>query len=257
MTRLLPVRIVRPIVWFAAASMITTVLHELTHAVVAYLLGVRSTLFSYFAHLDPTPAQAASPRISLIRIAGPLFCLGLGAIAWMAYRRTRDSDLRLPLLYFTIFGIGTFFGNLMSIALVGDFSSVAVALGLPMGIRISIAAIGALLVAAIHFWGGRELVQWAPAGVGRMGSMLGSVALPALLGTAIVIIVNQPMPPAFTAARLGEAAFWLFAAAGALATGGPALRSRPPVGVRWADAAALILAILVVRLMASGIALTP
>jgi hypothetical protein len=34
-------------VWFAAASMWTTILHELAHVCAAFALGVRSTLFNY------------------------------------------------------------------------------------------------------------------------------------------------------------------------------------------------------------------
>jgi hypothetical protein len=121
----------RPIVWFAAASMVTTILHELAHACAAFALGVRSTLFNYSADLDLTPAQAATNLPALIRVAGPVFCLGFGMLSWLAFRRLRGSAAEVPLLYLSVFGIGTFFGNLMSTSFVGDFSAAAVALRLP------------------------------------------------------------------------------------------------------------------------------
>jgi hypothetical protein len=247
----------RPIVWFAAASMITTILHELAHACAAFALGVRSTLFNYSARLDLTPAQAASNLPVVIRLAGPLFCLALGNLSWIAYRRARDSAAALPLLYLSVFSIGTFFGNLMSASFVGDFSAAAEALRLPMIARHGITVAGALSVAALHFWAGRELVQWVPARVGRMAGMLGIVALPAVVGTAAVILVNQPMPGASVNARVAEAGFWLFAALGALVARRDAPRGSGSLALRWADGAAALVAILVVRLMVGGIPFMP
>ena len=46
--------------------------------------------------------------------------------------------------------------------------------------------------------------------------MLGIIALPVVLGTAAVILVNQPMPRMWVNARIMEAGVWLFAAPGAL-----------------------------------------
>ena len=88
--------VLRPVLWFAAASIATTILHELAHACVAFSLGVRSTLFSYWADLDLTPAQAASELPLFIRIAGPLFSLVSGALCFLAYRRSRGASLRVP-----------------------------------------------------------------------------------------------------------------------------------------------------------------
>jgi hypothetical protein len=247
----------RPIVWFAAASMWTTILHELAHACAAFVLGVPSTLFNYSADLDMTPAQAASHLPVLIRLAGPVFCLVFGVFCWLGFRRTRGSAAALPLLYFSVFGLGTFFGNLMSTSFVGDFSSAAVALHLAMPVRYAVSAIGALSVAAIHFWGGRELVRMVPAYVGAMAGMLAVVAVPVVLGTAAVILVNQPMPAASMSARIAEAAFWLFAAIGALLAGRESRSNRGGLELRWADGAAAILAVLVVRLMVRGIPFVP
>jgi hypothetical protein len=246
--------VLRPIVWFTAASMLTTIVHELTHASVAYVLGVRSTLFNYFAELDRTQPDVTMAQRAVIGVSGPVFCLALGVVAWLVFKRTRTSGASLPFLYFTVFGIGTFFGNLMSIAFVGDFSNVARVMDLPMGLRYALAVAGGLSAAAIHFWAGRQLVQWVPAGVGRFGGAIGIVAVPAILGTAVVILVNQPTPGALSA-RFAEAAFWLFAMLGALTTRG--LSSHAPLAVRWLDGVVVIIAVVIVRVMVHGIAFTP
>jgi len=236
--------------------MLTTILHELAHAATAFALGVRSTLFNYFADLHITQIQAATNRPVLISVAGPLFCLAFGILSWLTFRRARGSVAELPLLYLSVFGVATFFGNLMSTSFVGDFSGAAVALRLPMTVRYAITAIGGVSVAAIHFWVGRELVQWIPAHIGKGAGMLGIIALPMVLGTAGVILVNWPMPEASAYARVAEASFWLFAAVGALMTRRDS-RKRAGLGLRWSDGAVTLLAVLIVRLMVRGIPFVP
>ena len=249
--------ILRPIVWFAAASMVTTILHEFTHACAAYALGVRSTLFNYSVDLDLAQAQAATYERALIGVAGPLVCLAFGAVVWLAFRRAHGSAVELPLLYLSVFGVGTFFGNLMSTSFVGDFSAAAIALRLPMRVRYAISVIGALSVAAVHFWAGRELARWVPADVGRVVGMLGIIAPPVVLGTTGVILVNLPMPPASVAARVAEASFWLCAAVGALVTRRHFDNGTEGLELRWADGAVVLLAVLAVRLMVRGIPFVP
>ena len=273
--------LLRPVVWFATASMVTTVLHELTHALVAYALGVRSTLHNYFVDLDLTPDQAATNIPAIIGVAGPSFCLALGVAAWFAYRyvgrgftprqargglsqskasraEPGRSAAELPLLFFAVFGIGTFFGNLVSASFIGDFSRAAVALHLPMPARYTVSVVGAVGTAAVHFMAGRELTRWMPPTIGRVAGMLGIIAVPVIVGMAIVILAN--LPAAIAGVRAAEAAFWIFAAIGVLVpSAGP-----PPDGaakttpyVRWVDAAALLVAILIVRVLVRGIPFVP
>jgi hypothetical protein len=249
--------VLRPILWFAAASIVTTILHELAHACVAFGLGVRSTLFNYSADLHLTPAQAATYLPALIGVAGPVFCLGIAMLALFAFTQARGSGVQLPLLYLSVFGIGTFFGNLMSTAFVGDFSAVAVALRLPMPARYAIAAVGAFSVAAIHFWAGRHLVQRVPLHVGRVAGTLGIIVLPAVLGTVAAILVNLPMRGTTVNARVAESSFWLFAAIGAMLTRDRAPASRRTFELRWADAAVALLSVVAARLMARGIPFEP
>jgi hypothetical protein len=246
----------RPAVWFAAASMLTTILHEFAHACAAFALGVRSTLFNYSAELDLTPMQAASHAPALIRIAGPSVCLVVGILCRVAFSRARGAGA-LPLLYLSVFGIGTFFGNLMSTAFVGDFSAAAIALELPITVRLAISVAGALCLAALHFWAGRELVQWVPAQVGRAAGILGIIWMPVVLGTAAVILVNQPMPWTSVNARMAEAGFWLFAACGALVATRDPQKQRPALAPRWGDGVIVLLAVVLLRLMVRGVPFVP
>jgi len=252
-----PIWIVRPVVWFAVGSIMTTVLHELAHAGAAYALGVRSTLFNYAANLHLTPVQAASNLPALIRVAGPLFCLAVGFASWLTFRRVRDSIVALPLLYVSVFGIGTFFGNLMSTSFVGDFSAAAAALGLPMTVRYVMTVAGGLCLAAVHFWAGRELVSWVPPAVGRLSGTLGIVAVPVVLGTALVVLINQPMRGTSVEARVAEAGFWLFAALGALVRKKDPREQRGSLAPRPGDGVMALLAALLVRLMTRGIPFVP
>jgi hypothetical protein len=246
----------RPSLCFVVASMAVTILHEFTHAWTARSLGVGSTLYGYFADLDLTAAQAASNLPVLIRVSGPLVCLVQGMLCWFAYRRTQSARARLMLLYLSVFGVGTFCGNLMSAAFVGDFSAAAVALGIPVDSRYVIAALGAVSLVAVQVLAGREIVRGAPLAMSRLAAAFGLVALPALLGTAVVILVNQPMPTAFLGARLGECVFWL----PAVVSGWFQVSRSPEPGrfdLGWTDAAAVGLLFLVVRLMVTGIRFSP
>lgn len=244
----------RPIAWFAMAYCLSIALHEGAHALTAFALGLPSTLFSFWVNIED--AGASGGTRALIGISGPLMSLVTGTGCFLLYRRMRDSAAGLPLLYLATFGATIFSGNLMSAAFVGDFSTVASALALPMAARHAVSAIGAVSLAWILFLAGRELTRWTPAHLDRVARAASIIGLPVLAGTAIVVLVNLPFSSPFLVARAGEASCWLFAVAGALTvrtpdTAGTGLQCRP------VDALVLAITILVVRVMAHGIALDP
>ena len=159
----------------------------------------------------------------------------------------------MPLLYLAWFGAVTFFGNLMSAPFVGDFSDLAAAFELPMSARYAAAVIGLLSVCALSFLMGTELHRFAPAGTDSGRAMLGMIVLPVIVGTALGLFIFLPFPPGWIPARLGESAFWLFAAAGTFVTKKPPVAEPKDLGLRWPDLVILLAAALVVRWMASGI----
>lgn len=244
----------RPIAWFAIAYSLNIVLHEGTHALTAFALGIPSTLFNFWVSTDDSSASTSAR--ALIGISGPVMSLIVGIICVLLYRRMRDTTAGLPLLYLATFGASLFFGNLMSAAFVGDFSTVASVLALPMAVRYSVSAIGAVSVAGILFLTGRELTRWTPAHLDRVVRAASIIGLPALVGTAIVVLINQPLPSSSLIARAGEASFWLFAIAGVLTVRTPRTASTS-LKCRLSDALILAIAILTVRVMAHGITLIP
>src|SRR4051812_12959295 len=184
----------------------------------AFALGVPSTLYQYWVNWPDGAATLA--QAAAIRAWGPTFSLIGGTSFWLVYRKKSRTAAGLPLLYLSAIGIAMFFGNLMSTAFVGDFSGVAAWLALPMPARYSISAAGAVGTAAVMFWLGRELRQWIPGKAGHVFGVIGVVVVPAVVGTGLIILVNQPVGAAinFTTARISEQAFAVFCVVGA-ATG--------------------------------------
>ena len=244
----------RPLVLFVAAYTIIGILHESAHALTAYALKVPSVLFHLYANIDQT--HGTLNELAVIRAAGPVFCFGIGLICWLAYWKASGTRAELWLLYLGWFGVATLFGNLMSTAFVGDFSRLAQALRLPMSIRYGLSVMGALLLGGLAFLVGRELRKWAPAQVGGLKAMIGVIVVPVILGTALAILVFLPMPSQFVVGRIGESAFWIFAAVGTLLS---RKRSQSIVSrsLSWVDLAILLLAVGAVRLLVGGIAFVP
>lgn len=245
----------RPIILFATAYIIAAAVHEWSHALTAYALNVPSTLYHFGVNLERDRGTLIERAV--IGIAGPLCSLAVGLAGWLAYRRARGARSELLLLYFAIFGVSTFFGNLMSAAFVGDFSRAAHALRLPAPARYAMSLVGLLSLCGLTFMAGAELRRLAPAGSRASHALVVMVVLPAVFGTAAATLAHLPMPSPLALARLAEASFWIFGATGLLVS-----RSRPSgsgqtLRLNWADSAAFLAAVLALRVMSGGIALQP
>jgi hypothetical protein len=225
------------------------------HALTAYTFEIPSTLFPFALDLDR--AHGTLNQRAVVGVAGPLFTLCLGLFSWGAYLRFRNSRLGLPLLYFVMFGVGTFFGNLMSTAFVGDFSRLALLLHLPMAVRYSVSFLGMLLLCGLSFLIGKELRRWVPVGLGAAKAMIGIIALPAIFGTVIALLILMPMPQAFAYGHIAGALFWIPAAVGTLLSRELPTDGAPKLELGWIDIALLLAMILLVRLMVNGITFTP
>jgi hypothetical protein len=239
---------------FFTGYAINTTAHEFAHAVTAYSLGIRSTLFQYYANVDFTSPDPY-PRV-VVAVAGPLFSLVFGLLCWLVYRKIRLKSSRLSWLYLAIFGIGIFFGNMFSTSFAGDFGTAATILNVDPTIRLLITLTGLCLSGAFLYAMGQELVKWAPRGSSRTMAMVHMIALPVALGTAVVILAFLPMPAQSIAEWIATSLFWLFAAGGAYlaseyAAAGGNLKTRPLEYV----AAAVALA--AVRILVVGISLAP
>jgi hypothetical protein len=246
----------RRILWFATAYTIVIIIHEAAHAFVARAAGLEVELFNFWASIDPQNHATTAQRAAF-GSAGPVSSLVVGLMAWLAYRAVSRSRAAMPLLFLAACGVSNFFGNLMSAAFIGDFSNVATWMGLPMSVRYAASAVGAIGVALVLFATGRQIARWVPPQPSRLAAVLTGVIVPVAIGTALIILVNQPAPiPGFVAARVGESVVWIFAAAGmwtaARASSADGANSR----LHWIDGVIAVLVLVIVRVMTTGIPLS-
>jgi len=236
------------------ASTINVVLHEGAHFLVAFALGLQPTLYQYWVHWDQENATLA--QYAAVRAAGPTFSLIVGLCCWLVYRAKKQSAAGLPLLYLSAGGMAMFSGNLMSTAFAGDFSGLASWLELPTPALYAISAFGAASTIAVMVWLGRQLRQWIPDTAGTALGLIGVVVAPIVLGTAIIILINQPVPPCppFLSARLSEALLGIFTLLGAARPEAPGTSSAGrSFRLRWIDGTIAIAAALAIRIMVFGI----
>ena len=236
---------------FFSAYVIVTSLHELSHAVTGYLLGFPSTLHHFYVDIDWS--ELTVEQRALVGVVGPLFSLVFGFACWVLYRHARGAARELPLLLLAAFGVGTFFGNLLSTSFVGDFSAAARASGLPMIVRHGLSAAGAIGFSATLFVAGKELARWAPAHGSRLAATVRLVAVPVTVGTALLALAYQPMPAKFVIGLAGASLFWVFAGIAVFLHARRPGEESPEVTAHWSDVAVALAAVIVLRVMARGL----
>ena len=242
---------------FVAAYGGNLVLHEVAHAITARALGLHATLFAYFVNID-YPEGDAGDRL-LCAAAGPIFSLLLGTAAWMLYRGRRNQPSAPLLLYAWTLGISIFLGNLFSTAFAGgDFATVASLLNLSFGARLAIMLAGGLSLAGFLYRAGPEFVRWTDSACTPARRVVQAIVWPVTLGTALIILAFQPMPPSFAVSWAAGSVFWLFAAPGAWAAAkspGPAVQA---TFAPWPiDLAAALAVLALVRALSRGIRFGP
>lgn len=239
-------------VWFATAYTIVIVVHEAAHGFVARAVGLQATLFHFWVDIDRNNDVWQRAAFGM---AGPVSSLIVGVAAWLAYRAARRSSTAVPLLLLAACGVSNFFGNLMSTAFVGDFSNVAIWLGLSMSVRYGLSASGFLVVAVVLFFAGRELRRWIPTAWSRIAAVGLGVVVPVTLGTLVIMLINQPVRiPGFAVARAGEAVVWLFAAAG-VALARPLASDGLTDNLSWLDFVSALAVLAAVRMLVPGVPL--
>jgi hypothetical protein len=245
----------RPIVLFAAGYMVVGIVHEFSHAIIAYDLGIPFTLLHLHVNLSRTIGTVNQRAV--IGIAGPLVALCVGLLCWIAYIRVGHSRFGLPLLYMAWFGAATFFGNLISTAFVGDFSRLAMTLQWSNPVRYVVSVVGVLSLCGGSFLVGKELREWAPDSVSAAKATIGTIAIPAVAGTAILLLIFLPMPSTYAYGRIAESLFWIPAVIGALTNQKDDMTTQRKLQLAWWDVVIFLLAAALVRLMAQGITFQP
>ena len=126
-----------------------------------------------------------------------------------------------------------------------------------MMVRYAASVLGSLALCGVSFLIGIELRTWTPVGVSATKAMIGIIALPAILGTAITLLIFLPMPSAFAFARMGESLFWIAAAVGVMVSRKHPTESRGKLDLGWPDITLLLAAVLLLRLTVRGITFAP
>jgi hypothetical protein len=243
----------RPTVVFVAAYMLTLTPHEIVHAVVAHLFGFSSTIFQLW--VNPDTANAAPAQVATIALAGPSFNLLVGMACWALYRRRPDEPSALIFLMLATMGTYAFLGSLAGAAFGGDAYTALQALRIPEALRYAVSLAGALGLASFMFFRGADLMREAPLGASRPQAVILTTVAPWIVGTALALLLYLPLPAALIISTVTGSAFWLFAALGA------ALKRTSPKQVdagfpiRPMDLALAAVAVLIVRVLASGIRL--
>jgi len=231
--------------------MVIGIVHEFSHAIIAYGLGIPFTLLHLHVNLSRTIGTLNQRAV--IGVAGPLVALCVGLLCWIAYIRVSHSRFGLPLLYMAWFGVATFFGNLISTAFVGDFSRLAMTLQWSNPVRYVVSIVGVLSVCGWSFLVGKELREWAPVSVSAAKATIGMIVIPAVVGTASLLLMFLPMPLTYAYGRIAESLFWIPACIAALIKKEPNMTAQRKLQLGWRDVVLFLLAAAVVRLMAAGI----
>lgn len=247
----------RLVLAFFAAYGLNTALHECAHALMAHFLGLPATLFHFYVNID-YPSGENRTRV-LCAIAGPLFSLGFAALCWVLYKTFQTRPEALLLLYCSILGTSVFLGNLFSTSLVaGDFGVAATQLNLPASACLAMTLAGGLLLAAFLYRMGPELLHWTCPQPTALSAAVQVVVWPVAIGTALVIIAFLPMPPTFIQDWIASSLFWIFAAVGVVVAQKRASASKArTLPLHVVDLVAALAVLLLVRVLAHGIHLTP
>lgn len=242
----------RPTLLFASAYLLNGVLHEMAHALAAFLVRVPVVLFQY--RVDVRPEDAAPWQHAVIAGAGVGSSLLFAAICAWGYRSAEGRPGQLPLLYLASLGALIAFGNMMSDA--GDIARIEDVLDLPALMDHVMTALGFIGLVAALIAAGRELRTWFAPDRSKGEGVLVFIVLPALAGTGIAAAVSQPMPEAFTWARLAEGVVWIVAAIAAWNT---RLQPRSGRHPEWSvlDALLAIAATVSVRAVVPGVIVLP
>ena len=202
-------------VMFALALTITTILHELAHALAGVALGSQPILHDTFVeHHDLSPGGEA-----LTAVAGPLFSLIQGVLFFLVLPKMHpfSSLAQQFVLWMAIHGLVNFFGYLINAPFAphGDIGAVARYLELPRTVQFLLLAAGVAANILIGIIATKPLLELAPspelisASSARMDYVMHAAIAPWLLGAAIVILVRYP--PRFAITVIYPAVSGLFA----------------------------------------------
>lgn len=184
---------------YAAAFLLTTVLHELAHFIVAGVLGRHPVLF----HNSVQGADASPGARIATSLAGPMFSALQGVVLTLLEPRLRRASpgLRLPYVWFAFHGLMNGAGYLFTTAFVpdADLGSAARLLGVPFLGCVALTILGffTIRIAAKAIYPG--FVALLPEGVRhdverRNRGLVQLTVLAWPLGVLLVLPASFPVP---------------------------------------------------------------
>ncbi len=188
------------LVIYVLTFLVTTILHEVAHAVTSLALGGRPVLHHvYVAHEGLEGARQA-----MVSAAGPLMSLVQGGVLLALLRATSAAPTatRLALVWLCIHGLVNFFGYLVTTPFVpnADLGKIASWLELPMLARWGVFAAGLGAITWIGFWAREPLLAFVvePAALtdpaARVRHVMAIGVGPWLLGGALIALASWPSP---------------------------------------------------------------
>ncbi len=186
---------------YVLAFLVTTVIHELAHALVGYLCGSGPVLHHNFVEHTFEAHLAVFPQVA-IALAGPVISLIQGLVASLGFFRSRRrGSMQLFVLWLAVLGFNNFLGYLMTgpFFSMGDIGHIYVLLGTPMILQIIFAVVGAGILAFIAFKWTRPFLQFAHQphsladGNSRKNFAFHIIILPWLIGSAVVTLLYLPV----------------------------------------------------------------
>ncbi|RYY20708.1 MAG: hypothetical protein EOO36_02705 [Cytophagaceae bacterium] len=249
------------ILLYIAAYLLTIVLHELGHAVMALALGDHPILYN--TSVQNTNKQLSNGAHVLIAAAGPLLSLLQGTALLVLLRRGRAVGASaLFWLYMSVFGLINFFGYLMIAPLVpgGDTGQIVARLHVPAPAQwaVAVGSLGCLVLligstAPLFLRQLPATTQATP--LLRTSGMRALLLWPWLVGSVVLVLLALPAPhPAVVANMFMSPMVLRRAYRRALA--GPAVETpaTEPLGAPWALAGAVLLLAVGFKLLGRGIA---
>ncbi len=253
---------------YTAAFLVTVLLHEVAHALMALAVGTHPVLHN--SYVDNPPVSAG--RQVRIALAGPVFSLGQGLIFLAWARRGRGTGPgALFGLFLGVFGLINFLGYVMTGPLVpyGDLGQAEALLGVPLAVAIGAAVLAGIGLTLIIRRTAPLFMRFVPAPgpgadpaevrVQKRRYLWPLLGWPWLLGSVLITALGWPLPTLLSALYPPLSSMVLGAAFGA-AMRRPELLGAPvaPAILRaspWGGALGLAAIAVVFRLLGAGVRL--
>jgi hypothetical protein len=246
---------------YIAAYLLTIVLHEVGHAVMALALGDHPILYN--TSVSNTNKLLSGTAHMLIAAAGPVLSLLQGTVLLLLLRRNkRVGPSTLFWLYMSVFGLINFFGYLliMPLAKGADTGQIAALLHVPAAVQWVVAAgsLGCLVLlmgstAPLFLRQLPTAVQADPAA--KTSGMRALLLWPWLVGSVVLVLLTLPAPhPAVVVNMFASPMVLGRAYRRALGSSVVATTATEQLGSLWALALVVLVLAVGFKLLSRGIA---